>query len=379
MALKINDQIKEAILSAKKILILLPQNPNNDAIGAGLAFHLFLKEKNIESDIAVSDPLENIGKLNFLPQPKIQNNVLGARDFILAFNTKYNKITEIKTKEFPEETRIYITPQNGTIDPRDFSFIPAEFKYNLLICINSPDKESFGKIFEENPDIFYEVPIINLDNHSTNDNFGQINLIDIKASSVSEILFNLFNELDSSLIKNDIAKCLLTGIISATKSFQNTKTTPHALKISSELMMSGANQQEIIRHLFKTQPFTILKLWGRIMSKLKWDENLKLVWSIVSIEDFVQSRTKPADISFILDKIQSNYEAAEVFLILYVSSNQKIKGMLKFSNSEKLLTLPPIENSLIIGDVLEFDLNFDNISDAERHCLEKINQILGKQ
>lgn len=375
MALKIFDQIKEAISSSKKILILLPQNPNNDAISSGFALYLFLKEKNIESDIATNDPLGNISKLSFLPKPaNIQNSVLGARDFILSFNTKYNKITNIKTERLEDETRIYITPENGAIDPRDFSFIPAEFKYDLLICINSPDKESFGKIFEDNPDIFYEVPIVNIDNHSTNDNFGQINLVNIKASSVSEVLFDFFIQFDNSLIKDGIAKCLLTGIISATKSFQNTKTTPHALKISSDLMILGANQQEIIRHLFKTQPFNTLKLWGRIMSKLKWDDNLRLVWSVVSIEDFVQSRTEPTDISFILEKIQSNYEAGEIFLILYVASHQKIKGILKFADTEKMTYPAPFENSIIVGDVFEFELNFQDITEAENYCLERLRK-----
>lgn len=376
MALKITDQLKETLISAKKILILLPQNPNNDAIGSCLAFYLFLKNKNIEADIAVSDPLNNIAKLNFLPKPdNLYNNVLSARDFILSFNTKYNRITSVKTKELPEETRIYITPENGTIDPRDFSFIPAEFKYDLLVCLGSPDKESFGKIFEDNPDIFYEVPIINIDNHSTNDNFGQINLVDIKASSVAEILFDLLSEFDRSLIKDDIAKCLLTGIISATKSFQNSKTTPHALKISSELMTLGANQQEIIRHLFKTQPFSILKLWGRIMSKLKWNEELGLVWSIVSIEDFVQSRTEPTDISFILEKIQNNYEAGKIFLILYAASGEKVKGVLKFSDPERLSSLTQFDKSSIVGDIFEFELNYNDISEAENYCLEKLKQL----
>lgn len=380
MAIGTTQQLKEALTSAKKILILLPQNPNNDAISSGLAFYLFLKEKGIESDIATSDPLKNIAKLKFLPQPeKIVESVLGARDFILSFNTKHNKITSIKTKEFPDEMRIYITPENGTVDPRDFSFIPAEFKYNLLVCIGAPDKESFGKIFEENPDIFYEVPIVNIDNHSNNDNFGQINIINMKASSVAEIFYDLFDEIDSLLIKNDIAKCLLTGIISATKSFQNSKTTPHALKISSELMTTGANQQEIVRHLFKTQPFNILKLLGRIMSKLKWDEELKMVWSIVSIEDFIQSRTEPKDVPFILDKIQSNYEAGEAFLILYTTTSEKIKGVLKFSDNEKLKYLNQFEKGTIIGDIFEFEIDHnDSLEEIERSIIEKLKTFLLK-
>ena len=43
----------------------------------------------------------------------------------------------------------------------------------------------------------------------------------------------------------------------------------------------------------KTQSFSFMKLWGRVMARLNWDENLKLAWSLVSIEDFVQSRSKP--------------------------------------------------------------------------------------
>jgi len=380
MALGTTQQFKEAFTSAKKILILLPQNPSNDAISSGLAFYLFLKEKGIESDIATSDPLQNIAKLKFLPQPeKIASSVLGARDFILSFNTKHNKITSIKTKEFPNEVRIYITPENGTIDPRDFSFIPAEFKYNLLVCIGAPDKESFGKIFEENPDIFYEVPIVNIDNHSNNDNFGQINITNMKASSVAEIFYDLFTEIDSLIIKDSIAKCLLTGIISATKSFQNSKTTPHALKISSELMTTGANQQEIVRHLFKTQPFSILKLLGRIMSKLKWDDDLKMVWSIVSIEDFIQSRTEPKDIPFVLDKIQNNYEAGEIFLILYTTTSEKIKGVLKFSDVEKLKRLNQFEKGSIVGDIFEFEIDYDDsLEEIEKYLIEKLKTLLLK-
>lgn len=379
MALGTTAQFKETIASAKKILILLPQNPNNDAISSGLALHLFLKDRGVGADIATNDPLKNIEKLSFLPKPeKIVETVLGARDFILSFNTQYNKITSIKTKEFPNETRIYITPENGTIDPRDFSFIPAEFKYDILVCIGAPDKESFGKIFEENPDIFYEVPIINIDNHSNNDNFGQINVVDIKASSVAEIFYSLLNDIDKNAIKDSIAKCLLTGIISATKSFQNSKTTPQSLKISSELMNFGANQQEIVRHLFKTQPFSILKLLGRIMSKLKWDEDLKMVWSIVSIEDFVQSRTEPTDISFVLDKIQNNYEAGEIFLILYTTSTDKIKGVIKFADPEKLSTLQNFENGQITGDLFEFEVDHDSLDETERYIIEKLKRTLKK-
>ena len=378
MSLNNVEQFKKVLASANQPLILLPQNPDGDAIASGWAFYFFLKKKGANPTIAFYDPLNNISRFNFLPKPKnLQKDILGSRDFILSFDTTRNKIIDIKTEEKKDEMLIYITPEYGAIDPRDFSFVPAKFKYDLLICLDSPDKESFGKIFEDNPDIFYEVPVINIDHHSNNDNFGQINIVDLTTSSTAEILYNIFTETKFTLTEK-ISKCLLTGIISATNSFQNNLTTPQALKISSELMSKGANQQEIIRHLYKTQPFNILKLLGKTMSKLKWDNDIKLVWATVDIEDFVQTRTKPNDLPFILDKIQNNYEAGKMFLILYLEKPYLIKGLLKISNPKILEKNKSdiFENGNLIGDLYNFELKNLSLEEAEKFCIQKLKTLL---
>ena len=377
MSLDSMEQFEKILLSTKKPLILLPQNPSGDAISSGWSLYFFLKKNNINPTIAVYDPLNNIKKFGFLPQPKnLQKNILGSRDFILSFKTDRNKIIDIKTEQKENETLIYITPEYGSIDPRDFSFVPAKFKFDLLICLNSPDKESFGKIFEDNPDIFYETPLINIDHHSTNDNYGQINIVDMTASSTAEILYKLFKKINPESLTEKIIKCLLTGIISATNSFQNKQTTPQALKISSELMDNGANQQEIIRHLYKTQPFSLLKLLGRIMSKLKWNEKLKLVWATVSIEDFVQSRTEPTDLSFALDKIQNNYETGKIFLILYLQKPGIVRGLLKFSDLKIPKEITLFSKGKVIGDLYEFELANSTLENAEKECLEELKTFL---
>ncbi len=377
MSLNPIEQFKKALASAKKPLILLPQNPDGDAIGSGWAFYFFIKKNNFDPTIAFYDPLNNVRQFDFLPKPKnLQKDVLGSRDFILSFNTTRNKIIEIKTEEKKDTTLIHITPEYGAIDPRDFSFVPAKFKYDLIICLNSPDKETLGKIFEDNPDMFYEIPVINIDHHSTNDNFGQINIVDITASSTAETVYNLLTKINFNLSEK-ISNCLLTGIISATNSFQNKLTTPQSLKISSELMDGGANQQKIIRHLYKTQPFNILKLLGKVMSKLKRDNSLNLVWATVSIEDFVQSRSEPSDLPFVIDKIQSNYENGELFLILYLKKPQLVKGVLKISSSKILehKNLNIFENGKLTGDLYTFELKNLSLEEAEKICLQKLNSL----
>jgi len=375
MSLEPIQQIEEILKKSKDALILLPQNPGGDSIGAGWALYFLLKNKNIKSTVAFSDPFSGADKFNFLPVPEnLSKSISGARDFILSFNTHYNKILDVRTEKNEEELRIYITPENGSIDPRDFSFIPAKFKYDLVISLGSPDKESFGTIYEENPDIFYEIPVINIDNHSANDNFGQINLVDITASSTSEIVAEMIDKVNPAAIDENISNCLLAGIISATESFQNRKTTPKSLQISARLMDKGADQQKIVRYLYKTQPFNLLKLWGRTMAQLKWNEDLKLAWAALSVEDFVQSRSKTGDLPLILNKIKDNYSSGKIFLIFYNETPSVVKGLIRFSKSNNLKFFSKQFDGEQKGDVFEFTLPISDIAEAEKIILEKIKK-----
>lgn len=374
MALELVQQFEKVLGDAKKVLIILPESPSGDAISSGYALHRVLQEKSIDTSLAFSDSDKEAEKYEFLPKPKeILPIISGIRDFVLSFNTKTNKITSVRKEFVDDELRIYITPEKGSIDPRDFSFIPAKFKYDLLIVIDSPDKESTGKIYEENPDIFYEVPVVNIDHHNDNDNFGQINFVNLTASSTAEVLAGIFQK-DPAYFKIDenIANCLLAGIISATDSFQKKNTTPKSLEMAAQLMDLGADQQLIVRWLYKTQPFNILKLWGRVMARLNWDEEMKLAWSLVSLEDFVQSRSKPEDVPRILEKIKDNYSAGNIFLVLYNEKPDVVVGMIKNTNSNSMEKFAEMFQGKIKKDLIIFRLENKNILEAEKEVLEKI-------
>ncbi len=303
---------------------------------------------------------------------EVTDNITGARDFVLIFNTRYNKILNVRSEKENDELKIYITPEHGSIDPRDFSFVPAKFKYDLVVVLGSPDKESTGKIYENDPDIFYEVPVINIDNHANNENYGQINLISLNASSVSEILADLLDKLNNFSIDPVVAQCLLTGIMSATDSFQRKNTTPKALKTAANLMDLGANQQEIVRFLYKTQPFNILKLWGRIMARLKWDEESKTVWALVYLEDFVQSRTSPGDLARILEKLLDNFSEGKNFILFYNQNQYTVSGLAKSVSPEGLAQIAEKLEGVIERDLVRFEISGKNLEEAEKEVIEKI-------
>lgn len=377
MSLLPQEQFQKFLENSKDILILIPENPSADAVGSAWALYYFLEKKGIQPTIAFSNHLA--AKFNFLPKPpRILTEISGARDFVLSFDTTRNKIMQIRQEEKEGRFNILVTPEKGAIDPRDFSFILAKFKYDLVIVIDSSDLESLGKLYINNTDLFFEVPIVNIDHHSGNDNFGQINLVDITASSSSEILAGFFENFYDNLLDENIATCLMTGLIGATESFQKKNTTPKALSLAASLMNRGADQQEIIRWLYKTQPLSILKLWGRAMAKINLEKATQLVWSEITVEDFVQSRATPEDLSLILEKLEENYSDGRVFMLVYNDTPQTAVALIKSSDMKNLQKIYLQLDGTLLRGFLQIKLETPNISEAGKALADRLKNILGE-
>ncbi|HPN96186.1 MAG TPA: DHH family phosphoesterase [Candidatus Moranbacteria bacterium] len=375
MALEPQEQFKKFLDNSKEILVLIPENPSSDAVGSAWALYFFLEKRGHFPTIAFSNNLSP--RFGFLTKPdRMIAEISGARDFVLSFDIARNKIKEIRHEEKDGRFNIYLTPEKGSIDPRDFSFILAKFKYDLIIVLDSPDLESLGKLYNSNTDLFFEVPVINIDHRSNNDNFGQINLVDVTASSCSEIVERNLKNIDENLIDKNIATCLLAGIIGATESFQKKNTTPRALSISAALMDKGADQQEIVRWLYKTHSLSLLKLWGRSMAKLNWNTDLKLAWTKLTVEDFVQSRAKITDIGLILEKLQENYSEGKIFMTTYNDTPMSSMVVIRAVDREILNNIYINFGGEIKKDVLEIKTEEKDLEKVGKSMEEKLKSVL---
>lgn len=358
MSLSPAEQFAELIRKSQTPIILLPSYPSKDAVSSAVALTGFLENLGKQVTVAGERLSGRFHELPFLPTPtSVIESLSGARDFVLSFDTTRNRILSARTEKTEGEFRILITPEHGTIDPRDFSFIPARFQYDIVFVLGSPDKESVGTLYEESPDIFYEVPVINVDTRAENEHFGQLNLVDMTASSIAEILFGVFIAVDADKMDQRIAEGLLTGIITATDSFQKKNTTPRSLEIASRLIALGADREKIVLSLYKTQPFNILKLWGRVLSNLRWDEPLRLVSASLTLDDFIQSRTKPEDLPAVLDRIRANFSSGSLFAVLYPDTADRTAVVLKASANEQLARLAgAITDASMRGDAVHFTI-----------------------
>jgi nanoRNase/pAp phosphatase (c-di-AMP/oligoRNAs hydrolase) len=374
MTLAPQEQFKKFLDNSQDILILIPENPSPDAVGSAWALYYFLEKKEKKPTIAFSNHLSD--KFEFLPKPeRILTEISGARDFVLSFDVSQNKIGNIRHEEKDNKFNIYITPKHGTINPRDFSFILAKFKYDLIIVIDSPDLEKLGKLYNSNTELFFEVPVVNIDYRSDNDNFGQINLVDVTSSSCAEIVGRAIEDIDILSVDKTIATAILAGIIGATDSFQKKNTTPKSFLFAAHLMDKGADQQEIIRWLYKTQPLHILKLWGRTMAKLQWDEISKTVSATITIDDLVQSRANINDLSLILEKLQESYTDGAIFLVTFNDTPTTTVALIKTSDNEIFKKLYLNFGGELKRGFLELKTEKTDLEEVRRGIVEKIKSL----
>ncbi len=314
--LTINEQIFQEIKKSKNILITFNKNWNGDAVSSALALFLYLKKLNKKCEIIADN---NKGKdiFNFLPSyNEIKNSFEGLKKFIISINTINTEIEKVKYEKNEDSLDFVIFPKKGFLKDKDITTKAGSFKFDLIISIDAPDLESIGKIYEHETDFFYHTPIINIDHKSNNENFGQINLIDLTAVSVSEILTNLLSD-NKENMSEDIATCLLTGIISKTKNFRTTNITPKVLTNSSMLITAGGDREKIVNKMFRSRSINVLKLWGRVLARLTSTLNNGILWSVITKEDFKKTSTDLNDIPEVIDELISNIPEAKIVVIFY--------------------------------------------------------------
>ena len=278
---------------------------------------LFLKKLDKQVDVAA----EKFGQSNlysFLPAyEKIKNSVDNLRQFIISLNIANTKVNQIKYKVEDNTLNFIISPKDGFFNEGDISTRSGDFKYDLIIVIDTPDLEFLGKIYDNDTEFFYNTPIINIDHHGSNEEFGQINKIDLTAVSTSEILFSLFNNYSRAFIDENIATCLLAGMISKTRSFKTPNVTPAALSTAAQLVSMGADREKIVNQLYRSRPLNVLKLWGRVLARLSGAMGNKLVWSTLKEDDFAKTETGEKDLDEVIDELIINMPEVKIIVLFY--------------------------------------------------------------
>ncbi|MDD5589663.1 MAG: hypothetical protein PHQ47_00605, partial [Candidatus Portnoybacteria bacterium] len=191
-------QAFEIIDKSQSILIVLPKDASLDNIACALAFFNFFRDTDKKAEIVCQEL--TLEKISFLPlSSEMKKEPAAPRQFIISVNAAENQIKQLRYEAQEKELKIFIF-SHGKIEQKDLKLEPGPFNYDLIIIVGAPDLESLGHYYEKYPDLFFEKPILNIDNHPGNEHYGEINLVEPTASSCSEIAADLFNAFFSTQI-----------------------------------------------------------------------------------------------------------------------------------------------------------------------------------
>jgi len=372
MGLSPKEQILDQINKSETILLCTSKNPTGDALGSALGFYDALKKLGKKIDIV--SPTAILEKFTFMPSSELITHKLeGARDYIFSVDIKKDKLQQLRYEVEENKLKIFITAKSGDLNEKNLSLESSKFKYDLIIILGTSDLENLGTVYDDNSELFYDTPVVNIDNNPSNEFFGKINLVDVTMSSTSEIVYNIISELDEKLFDENIATNILTGIISKTESFQNKNTTPKSFLTAAALISKGANKENIIRYLYRTKSISVLKIMGTIMSNLKYNSQYRLGWSIVSKDDFERTNTTPKNLNLVVNELANSSPEFNLLLVLY-KNNGVVNGIINcsekidYNDLKKLLKGHIEENQIFFKtDKTELDL-------AEKEVLKKIKE-----
>lgn len=240
-------ELQEVLDKSQTISIAVGKDFGIDEMAGALGLYLALKANGKDVNIASSvEPTVEVSSLVAIDKVGIglesENGPL-----VVSFPYKEGEIEKISYTMEDDLLNIVVKPGEGglSFSEKDVMFKRATGEYSdVLIVVGTPRLSDLGKLF--NPEGLKDTTVVNIDNKSDNQGYGDILMVSTNASSVSEIVADILLSLNLD-IDQDVAQNLFYGIISATDNFQNQKTSALAFEAAAILMQKGAQRKNIAK------------------------------------------------------------------------------------------------------------------------------------
>ncbi len=277
------DEIIALIAKSHNILIVPHIDPDQDALGSGTALILALSRRNYQCKLGLQD--DNHEQFNYV---------------------------------LPEKSYIIYSEKE---DPG----------FDLIITVDIGSQERMGKYHQL---LNSDVPVINLDHHIDNDNFGDINIADIHYSSTSELVYE-FLGYHNFTITDKMAYCLYTGIVFDTGSFRYSLTSSKTHVIASELLKYNIDTNAVYERLFENLSESALKLRNIVTSTLELYCNRELAFTFIRLSFYDECGADESDGSTLV-KIGASLQGVQVSIFLKEKKDRLIKVSLRSKGDFKV-------------------------------------------
>ena len=230
----------------QKITILSHVNPDPDAIGTALGIYTCLREQRFQAEVV--NATEDIPRyLDFLPY-----------------------FGRIKQK--------------------------MDFADSLIIACDCGSLDRLGFTLEDRE-------IINIDHHSTNSQYGVLNIVDTKAVSSSEVAFKLLERLYP--VSRESAIAFYAALVSDTRNFTTSNMSGSVFNFAGKLVALGIDIAEVTEKMMHRRSLASLRILGMAINSLELREDAKVAVMKISKENLGHTGARLSDLDGVVDYAKS--------------------------------------------------------------------------
>ncbi|MGC9521846.1 MAG: DHH family phosphoesterase [Anaerolineae bacterium] len=211
------NQTASLLQKSERPLLIAHPRPDGDTIGSTLALRLALVQLGKRPTIACVHPMPD--NLAYLP---------GAEHFV--------------------------------------ADVAKDADIDLVVTIDMSDLTRTGGIYRDTWRNRYRLLVI--DHHETNEEFGDTNLVTPEAAATALIMIEVIEALGVP-VKDEIATCLLVGILTDTRGLRTETTTPAVLRVVSRLIEAGGDYQGVMQRTLDAVSYRKMRAWGAALNRLQ--------------------------------------------------------------------------------------------------------------
>lgn len=232
-------QIRDLIARSNRVAIVVSANPSVDQMAGALAISLSMNAQGKKTYV-ISPTAALVEHSSLVGIDRVKGADEGGNgDLVVSFPYREGEIDKVSYTIEGDALNIVVKAgEKGlTFQESDVQFKRGADKPDMIISVGVGSISQLSSMFSE--EILNAVTLLNIDNVSTNEGYGNVVLVSAKFSSLSEqvadLLLNLEMELDV-----DVSQNLIIGLTDATNNFQDPKTSYLAFEIASILIKRGA-------------------------------------------------------------------------------------------------------------------------------------------
>lgn len=270
-------RIRETVDKGHTFLVASHVDPDGDAVGSAFAACFALTGLGKDAAVYLQDPIPY--RYGFLPRPAAVQHQLS---------------------------------KNG---------------YDAVIVVDCGGLSRVGDDYES---LKQKGFLINIDHHVANEAFGQINIIDERASSTAEILYLIMNALGVRFTP-DIAANLYTAVLTDTGSFRYENTTERAFSICEEMIGFGVSPAHVAANVYESHPKERFQLLCLVLATLETFHEDRIALALVTGEMFAKTHTNREHAEGFVEYLKE-IDRVEVACLLRETARGKYKISMRSKN-----------------------------------------------